>query len=152
MTLPGGLRLWARLAGSAALLIAVWLLLAPITVVYLTAREDPAPQRISTLYSWWTADQDFIFSDTGLGQQMHLINGVRLNCGNVFTTGPYERRRAPDGPQACADVETPRCLTGLTLLGAGLVGLLLARQLSAGPGRNRYSVPYQQRRARWRAG
>ena len=82
------------------------------------------------------------------------MNGIRLNCGNAFTTGPTEQALAPEGPRTCGTVETPRCVAGLALFAVALIGLLGTTLLPA-TGRNsgnRYRQPRSQRRALKRAG
>jgi hypothetical protein len=151
-------RLWARLAATTTILIAAWALLVPITAVYVTSDADPAPRDVSSMYSWWTSEQDLVFSDASgvdllhLDQsyfdQDHLANGIRLGCGNVFTAGPHEQLEAPDGPLVCSGLETPRRIIGLSLLVLGVFGLLAAVKLPPGTERYRsqYRQPYSQRR------
>lgn len=151
-------KLWARLVGSVLVVLAAWLLLVPITVAYLTSDPDSPPRAVSTMYSWWTAEQDLIYTDP-MGSDLNkpggltldktrLIEAYRLNCGNAFTAGPHEQVLDPDGPEMCATVETPRRIIGLSLLGLGVLGLLAAVRLPAEPERyrNRYRLTYQQRR------
>jgi hypothetical protein len=151
-------KLWARLTGGVLVLLAAWLLLVPITVAYQTNEAAAAPRAVSTLYSWWTSEQDLIYTDpTGadlnklggvsLGQT-RLIEAYRLNCGNTFTSGAHEQLLEPDGPDMCSSSETPRRIIGLSLLGLGVLGLLAATRLPAEPERyrNRYRLPYRQRR------
>jgi hypothetical protein len=88
-----------------------------------------------------------VFSDTGMSTVGHPVNGVRLDCGNSFTTGPHEQVRRPDGPQACTAIETPRTITGLVLLALGAFGIPAARRLPRTTGSSRYVMPYRQRRA-----
>ena len=151
-------RLWARLAATTMLLIAAWVLLVPITAVYMTSDANPAPREVSSMYSWWTTEQDLVYSDVvGVDlarldhtyvEQDHLANGIRLGCGNVFTTGSHEQLQEPDGPQVCSGLETPRRIIGLSLLGLGVFGLVAAVKLPARADRqsNRYRQPYSQRR------
>jgi hypothetical protein len=133
-----------------ALLVAsAWLLFVPVTAVYTTSKENPTSHDISIRYSWWTTEQNFAFSDTALAPQVHTVNGIRLNCGNTFSTGPSESALAPEGPQACAKVETPRCIGGLTAFALALLGLAGAA-LPPATGRDssgRYRQPRSQRRA-----
>jgi hypothetical protein len=151
--------LWARLAAAAAILAAVWLLFVPITVAYLTSDANPTPRDVSTLYSWWTTEQDLIYSDVMAADLPHLnddvylsadhlAEGYRLNCGNAFTAGPHEQLQQPDGSHVCSSVEGPRRIIGSSLLGLGVLGLLAATKLSAKSDqhRNRYRQPYSQRR------
>jgi len=149
LTLLDHPRRWALVAAAAATVAAAWLLLVPITAVYVTSTEDPAPHDVSTRYSWWTTEQNFVYSDAGLSPSPHTVNGVRLNCGNVFTVGPAEAALAPEGPRACGMVETPRCIAGLGLFAVAVLGLLGITLLPAA-GRdsgNRYRQPRSQRRA-----
>ena len=136
-------------SASAALVASALLLFVPITVVYVTSQDDPAPHDISTRYSWWITEQTFVYSDTGTGRQAHLVDGVRLDCANVVRTGSHELAQAPAGPQACAAVQTPRCIVALSLFALGLVGLLGVARIPATSKRyhNRYRQPYSQRRA-----
>jgi hypothetical protein len=151
-------KLWARLVGAALVVLASWLLLVPITVAYLTADPDSPPQAVSTMYSWWTTEQDLIYTDaTGADlnkldrlslDKTRLIEAFRLNCGNAFTSGAHEQLLDPDGPDMCASAETPRRIIGLSALGLGVLGLLAAVRLPVEPERyrNRYHLTYQQRR------
>jgi len=153
-------KLWARLAGVVLVLLAAWLLLVPITVAYVT----PAPRAVSTLYSWWTSEQDLIYTDA-TGADLHKLDGVsldqtrlieayRLNCGDAFTAGPHEQLLQPAGPDMCSSAETPRRIIGLSLFGLGVLGLLAAVRLPAEPERyrNRYRLPHRQRRQLKRGG
>jgi hypothetical protein len=151
-------RLWIRLAGAAMVTIAAWILLVPITAVYMTSDADPAPRDVSSMYSWWTSEQDLVYSDvtgvdlTRLDQtyfaQDHLANGIRLGCGNVFTTGSHENLQEPDGPRVCSGLEAPRRIIGLSVFGIGVFGVLAAAKLPSAADRRRkqYSQPYSQRR------
>ena len=151
-------RLWVRLAGATLITVAAWVLLVPITAVYMTSDADPAPRDVSSMYSWWTSEQDVVYSDaTGVDlarldqtyfDQDHLANGIRLGCGNVFTTGSHEQLQEPDGPRVCSGLETPRRIIGLSLAGLGVFGLLAAVKLPAAADRrrNQYVQPYSQRR------
>jgi hypothetical protein len=142
-------RRWVLAVAVVALAASGWLVLVPVTVVYVTGENTPAPQVITTRYSWWTTEQNFVYSDTGTGRQPHLVNGVRLNCSSLLGTGPHENIQAPAGPQACASVQTPRLIGALVLFIIGAAGLPGAAFV---PGRsqrerNRYRQPYRQRRA-----
>jgi hypothetical protein len=123
-------------------------MLVPITVVYFVSQDDPAPHQISTRYSWWTWEENLTFVDAATTQDQRPVNGVRLDCGNLFTTGPHESTVAPDGPTACARVETPRCLLGLTLLVLALLAAVAAPRLPvpAARYRNQHVQPRIQRR------
>jgi hypothetical protein len=137
------------IAVAAATVAAAWFLFVPITAVYVTSADAPAADSVSSRYSWWTSEQNFTYSDAGLSPSPHTVNGVRLNCGNVFTVGPAEAALAPEGPRACGMVETPRCITGLVLFALALLGLLGTTLLPAA-GRDtgsRYRQPRSQRRA-----
>ncbi|WP_156935421.1 hypothetical protein [Pseudonocardia spinosispora] len=131
-----------------AVVASVWLLLVPVTVVYVTGKDHPAPYDIATRYSWWTTEQNFVYSDTGTGQVAHLVNGVRLDCSNIVGTSDHELA-APSGPAACASVESPRFIWSLVLFGLGLTGLLLVAKVPARPRnyQDRYRMPRAQRRA-----
>lgn len=141
-------RLYVWAAAVVAFLVAAWLLLVPITVVYLVSAEQPEPYRVSHVYSWWSSDQNLVFSDTGMSGRMHLVQGIRLNCGNPFTTGEYEQSQTPAGPRACAQVEGPRRMVGLCLVGAAAVAAVATRWLrTTSTDQDRYRMPYAQRRA-----
>lgn len=142
-------RRWALIATAAASVAAAWLLLVPITAVYVTSSDAPTPNSVSSRYSWWTSEQNLTYSDTWLAQAPHTVNGVRLNCGNVFAVGPAEAALTPEGPHVCAMVETPRCIGGLALFAVAVLGLLGITLLPAA-GRDsgsRYRQPRSQRRA-----
>jgi hypothetical protein len=142
-------RRWALVVAAAATVAAAWFLLVPITAVYVTSTDAPAPHSVTSRYSWWTSEQNFVYSDAGLSPSPHTVNGVRLNCGNVFTTGPAEAALAPEGSRACGMVETPRCVAGLALFAVAVLGLLGITLLPAA-GRDsgsRYRQPRSQRRA-----
>jgi hypothetical protein len=142
-------RRWA-LAGLVAMLaVAAWLLLVPITAVYLTGEDDPAPRQVESRYSWWTPEQNLLYSDAGMTQHAHLVNGVRLDCGSVLRVGPHVAALAPAGPQACAALQSPRYIVALSLLALGLFGVLGAKVVAAESrlARTRYSQSYRQRRA-----
>jgi hypothetical protein len=115
----------------AATLVAAWLLLAPLTVMYKTGGAGNTPLIVTTRASWRTTEQTFVFSDSEPGQPAHVITGARLDCGGVFTTGSGEQKLAPDGPLACDTVETPRRVMGLVVLG------LVAAFALAGAARDR---------------
>ena len=137
-----------------AIAASAWLLLVPITAVYVTSADNPAPHDLSTRYSWWTTEQNFRYSDAGLAPRPHAVNGIRLNCGNAFTAGPTEQALAPQGPRTRGTVEAPRCIAGLALFAVAVIGLLGTTLLPA-TGRNlgnRYRQPRSQRRALKRAG
>lgn len=131
-----------------AVVASAWLLLVPVTVVYVTSKDHPAPYDIATRYSWWTTEQNFVYSDTGTGQVAHLVNGVRLDCSNIVGTGSHELA-APSGSDACASVETPRFIASLVLFALGLTGLLVVARVAARPGgyQDRYRMSRAQRRA-----
>jgi hypothetical protein len=130
------------------LAVAAWLMLVPVTVVYLVSQDIPAPHQISTRYSWWTWDENLTFVDSATAQGQHLVNGVRLDCGSLFTTGPHESTVLPDGPTACAGVETPRCLFALSLLVLALLAAVASSRVpvTAARYRNQYVQPRAQRR------
>lgn len=88
---------------------AAWLLLVPLTVVYTVAEERTEPYDVSTVYSWSSSDQYLVYSDTfEPGGPVHLVTGVRIDCGTLLTGGAHEPDRDPDGPRACAAIEGPR--------------------------------------------
>lgn len=151
-------RVCARLIAGVLVVVAGWLLLAPITAVYVVSNEASAsarePSSISTQYSWWTSDEVLVYSDTVLGQSPHAVKGIRVGCGNSFRSGAHVQfLRDFGGPQACSQVRSPRRSLGLVLLGLGLVGVLVARKLPVASTRHqrRYRQPYSQRRALRRA-
>lgn len=142
----------------AAVLGAAWLLFVPVTAVYVTDNgpgdRERGPRDISTVYSWWAHDEVLVYSDAALNQPTHVVRGVRLNCGNTVTTGPHEQSlRESGGPRVCADLESSRRWTGLSLLVLGVVAVFVASKLPVEPERyrNRYRQPYSQRRALRRA-
>lgn len=141
-------RWWVLVAAVLAVVASVWLLLVPVTVVYVTSKDHPAPYDIATRYSWWTTEQNFVYSDTGTGQVAHLVNGIRLDCSNVVGTGSHELA-APSGPETCASVETPRLIGALVLFALGLTGLLVLPRVPARPDgyQDRYRMSRAQRRA-----
>jgi hypothetical protein len=134
--------------------VAAWLLLVPMTAVYVAgANGEPPPRLVTSRYTWWTPEQAWSYSDTGLARAPHLVQGVRLNCGGLFTTGAGEPDFAPAGPEACAALEAPRGVVTLVLVGLGALGLLGASLLPSGTPRapERYQATRAQRRA-WRKG
>jgi hypothetical protein len=133
----------------AAFAVAAWLLLVPVTAVYVTSADNPTPHDVTSRYTWWTTEENFVYSDAGTSQHTHPVNGIRLNCANVFSIGPHEQAQTPAGPQACATVHTPRCIVALSLFVLALLGLLAIPMLPATTRRsqNRYRQPYSQRRA-----
>jgi hypothetical protein len=154
---------WSRplawLVATAAIVVAAWLLFVPITVAYVTSDADPAPRDVSTLYSWWTSEQDLIYSDITAADlnhldedaflsRDHLAEGFRLNCGNAFTAGLHEQLQQPDGARVCSGVEGSRRIISSSMLGLGVLGLWTAIRLPANRDRNRtrYHQPYRQRR------
>lgn len=141
-------RWWVLVPAVVAVVASAWLLLVPVTVVYATSKDNPAPYDVASRYSWWTTEQNFVYSDTGTGQVAHLVNGIRLDCANVVGTGDHELA-APSGPEACASVETPRSVVALVLFALGVVGLLVVSRVPARPThyRDRYRMPRSQRRA-----
>jgi hypothetical protein len=133
------------------IVVASWLLVVPITAVYVMSdamsNDNLPPHDISTSYSWWTSDENLIYSDSGFART-HFVKGVRLGCGNIFTAGAYEQQQEPDGPRVCSSVQAPRRIVGVFLLTLGALGLLVALKLPAeseGYG-NQYRQPYSQRR------
>jgi hypothetical protein len=140
-------RAWATAAACALIAGAAWLLLVPRTAVYLKEIFEPDPYQVSSVYSWGSRDQDLLYSDTGMSQVGHPVKGIRIDCGNSFSTGEHEQVLDPDGPKACAEIETPRTILGLVLFTLGAFGLPAARWLPGSRGNARYAMPYQQRRA-----
>lgn len=126
----------------------------PLTVIYVSSTDGLQPLDVSSRYSWWTSEQNLLYSDAGMAAQPHSVNGVRLNCGNAFTTGRKENDHRPAGPHACAEVETPRGIEALVLFTLGLLALASLSRLppSARSEPNRYRRPYSQRRTQRRFG
>lgn len=153
MIVPRRPRRWTLAVATVAIAATGWLALAPVTVVYTTSHNAPAPQIIATHYSWSSTEQNFLYSDTGTGRRSHLVDGVRLNCSNLLGTGVNELAHAPAGPRACAAIETPKLIAALPLFTVGVVGLLGAPLIPtrSRQARNRYRQPYRQRRALKRA-
>ena len=147
-------RLWARLAATLLTIVAGWLLLVPITAVYETSDGpsdgDQGTRDIAVLYSWWTDDEVLAYSNDGLSPTPHVVKGIRLGCGNSFTSGAHEQLlQGSDGPRVCSELETSRRIVGLSVAGLGVFGLLGAVKLPVEPDRyrNRYRQSYSQRRA-----
>lgn len=133
-------------------LAAAWLLLVPITAVYVTSDANPAPRDLSSLYSWWTNEQSVIYDDvTGVdlnrANPQRLTEGIRMDCGTALSAGPHERAR-PAGPTVCAELDRPRRVTGLALLVVAILGVALARLVPAESARhrNRYHLSWRHRR------
>ena len=147
-------RRWAGAAALAALAVSTWLLFVPLTAIYVGSADRPGPSEVSSRYSWGTTEQNLLYSDSGLEPRPHGVNGVRLNCGNAFTTGPKENAHQPEGPQACAQVEAPRVIVALVLFTLGLLALTVIRRLPASTRSepDRYRRPYRQRRTQRRFG
>lgn len=151
-------RLWVLLTSAALVIAGLWLLVVPVTVVYTTSSSDSTPREVATIHSWWTNDQELMYTDaTGVDlsrlslismDQTRLIDAFRLDCGNLFASGPNEKMQAPVGPAMCASVETPRRVIALSLLALGVAAVLVAVKLSdrAESKRDRYRQPYSQRR------
>jgi hypothetical protein len=154
VNLPRHSRRWAVAGALVALCASAWLLFVPLTAIYVSSAERPGPGGVSSRYSWWATEQNLLYSDSGLGPQAHGVNGVRLNCGNAFTTGLKENAHRPDGPQACAQIEAPRVIVALLLFTLGLLALAAIRRLPAStrPEPGRYRRPYNQRRTQRRFG
>lgn len=141
-------RAWATAAACALMAVAAWLLLVPRTAVYLKEIFEPDPYQVSSVYSWWSSDQDLLYSDSEMSQTSgHPVKGIQIDCGNSFTTGEHEQVRDPDGPTACARIEVPRTIVGLALFTLGAFGTAAARWLRGSRGAERYAMPYRQRRA-----
>jgi hypothetical protein len=156
-------RLLARIVGAVLIVVAAWLLLVPITAVYTTNDRHPDRTRlVGTLHSWWTSEQQVVYVDaTGVDpplydpnnpERMPRLNGIRLNCGNTFTTGAHEQAQEPDGQRMCSEAESTRRVVGLTALILGVAAVLGAGKLPSGTDRhNRYRQPMSQRLALWRS-
>lgn len=142
-------RLWMYAVASAALLTVLWLVLVPVTTEYVTSDTTPTPRHVATRYSWWTTEQDLVYSDTGPGQRPHFVNGIRLDCSNLLRNGNHELAQAPAGPQGCAETESPRLVAALALFAVGLLALLAMPMVPSVSERyrNSYHQPYSQRRA-----
>jgi hypothetical protein len=150
-------RRWGRIVAAVLALVSAWILLVPVTAVYVSREADLAPHDISSLYSWWTTEQSFVYIDaTGAdlanigpdyAARRGLSEGIRMNCGAAFTTGPNEQARRT-GPQACAELEGPRRIVGLVLLGLAAAALVLAQRLptESERHRNRYHQSWRHRR------
>lgn len=65
-------------AALAALAASAWLLLVPVTVIYVSSSDGPEPREVSSRYSWWTSEQNLLHSDAVMASQPHSVNGVRL--------------------------------------------------------------------------
>lgn len=146
----------ARIGGVILIALAGWLLFVPVSAVYTVTKEDRTPRNVSTLYSWWTNDQELVYTESGLPprppEQTPLVFGFRISCGTVFSAGAGEAAEAPLGPQVCADVERPRWIGGSILLLLGVAAFVLAQRLPAQGGEpTRYREPWAQRRARRRS-
>lgn len=148
----------SALVGAVLLgLAAAWFLLVPVTAVYVTSEANAAPHDISSMYSWSTTEQDVIYTDaTGADlahideaflAQPRLTEGIRVSCGTAFSAGSHEKVK-PESGQACSEVEGPRRIAGLILLGLAVLGAVLASRLPAESEarRNRYHQPREQRR------
>lgn len=132
--------------------LAGWLLLVPVTAVYVVTARDRTPHEVSTRYSWWTSDQELIYTESGIpprpAEQAPLVYGFRVSCGTAFTSGAAEAAEQPNGPRVCADVERPRGIGASILLVLGALALVVARRLPVRRGEpNRYRRPWAQRRA-----
>lgn len=110
------------------------------------------PRNVSSLLSWNTTDALLVYSDAGYSGT-HIVKGVRLDCGNAFSTGPNEQREAPVGPQICASVERPRHISGSVVLVVAAAILLLSGRLPTESARyrSRYRMPLNQRIALMRS-
>lgn len=141
-------RRWAVGAASAFAPAAAWLLFVPLTAISVSDPVGPAPRELTSRYSWWTSEQDLLYSDAGPTSYAHQVNGVRLHCGSTFVMGPHMIDHIPDGPQARAQVKTPRTLAALVAIGlCGAVVLTLRVLPATGRTANRYTLSHAQRRA-----
>lgn len=128
MTLPARSRLFARLAATAAFLIAAYLVLIPRTVVYFIG-DDGQPYHVDALYSWGTGGGQILsgnFADWG--EPGGDFVSVRAGCGTAFTSGP-DQRLDRTVPEACSAMETPRRIGAGVLLVLGIAGLVGATRL-----------------------
>lgn len=150
-------RAWVRVASAVLVLAAGWIIFVPVTSAFTVGAPDQAPTRVATLYSWWTSDQELVYSDATHGEMSHpaaagpskdqFVEGYRLDCGNVFTSGPNEQSVGSAGPEACAETELPRKIAGPVLAVLGVLVLLISSRIAAcGRPANRYRQPYSQRR------
>ena len=144
-------RLWTRILGLLVLLVALWILLIPITAVYVTTDvssiDNLGPHDVSVLYSWWTSDESLAYSDGG-PDKTHVVRGVRLNCGNTILSGANEKQEKPDGPIVCSKIERPRHITGWSLLGFSIMILFAATKIPARTSQHHdhYRMGFRQRR------
>lgn len=131
--------------------LAGWLLLVPLTAVYVVTDKDRTPHEVSTRYSWGTSDQELVYTESGLppvpSDQTPLIFGFRISCGTAFSVGSAETAERPNGPQVCADIERPRRLSGSILLLLGALAVVVSFRLPAARREpNRWRQPREQRR------
>jgi hypothetical protein len=127
------------------------LLLVPVTAVYAVTDRDRTPHEVSTRYSWWTGDQELVYTESGIpplpAEQTPLVFGFRVSCGTAFTPGGAEAAERPNAPQVCADVERPRRVGASILLLLGVLALVVAPRPRATRGEpNRWRQPREQRR------
>lgn len=125
----------ARIGAVALIALAGWLLLVPLTVAYVVTDRDRTPHEVSTRYSWWTSDQELVYTEAGIpplpAEQTPLIFGFRVSCGTAFTAGAAEATEGPNASQVCADAERPRRIGAVILLALGAVALVVAFRLPA---------------------
>lgn len=147
----GSPRRAARLGCVVLVALAGWLLLVPITAVYVVTDKDRTPHEVSTRYSWWTSDQELVYTESGIpprpAEQTPLIFGFRVSCGTTFTNGAAEVAEGPNASRVCTDVERPRWIGASVLLVVGVLALVVAFRLPAGRREpNRWQQPREQRR------
>jgi hypothetical protein len=148
MTPFGHPRRWAVGASVVLAAPAAWLLFVPLTAIYVSDPANPAPHELTSRYSWWTAEQNLLYSDAGPTSNAHQVNGVRLHCGSAFVMGPRVIDHIPDGPQGCAQVKTPRTIAALVVIALCGVVILTLRALPAtGRTANHYTLSSAERRA-----
>lgn len=141
-------RLWVRLVSVVALGFALWLLVVPRMALYYFDDErfgvdDVQPFGVDVTYAWGrgTSDQMLILPARGWGEDPitgeggvdGMVTSVRLNCGLVFTSGDNEAK-VPGGAAACAEIETPRRISGILLALLGITGLGLAGRITSSRG------------------
>lgn len=125
-------QLWVRLLAVAALLVAVWLLLTPRTVLYYVD-DQGNPDEVRSVYSWSAGRDQMMMLDKNMFEQgapPDFATSVRLGCGTALTEGDGESKRDAHGPKACAEVETPRLIIGIGAAVLGVVGFPFAARLA----------------------
>lgn len=123
---------WVRLLSVAALLAAVWLLLVPRTALYYVD-DQGQPEDVYSVLSWSTGRDQMMLLDKNMFEQnapSDFATSVRLGCGTAFTAGDNEGKRDAHGPEACAQIETPRLIIGIGAAVLGVLGFPFATRLS----------------------